>query len=76
MGKSLFRSGMIEYKCRRCGAVYSSLHAPDLPQALLDAMFDTGGSGMRATMFDYHQCKDGNLGVSDLLGGVYDNHAD
>jgi hypothetical protein len=65
--------GILLYRCRLCGAVESSTGVPDLFTALLYLKGDDslppgwGPDVVRDT--DLHQCGDGRLGVSDLIGG-------
>lgn len=73
----MFKPGLLEYKCRRCGEISSSIHAPDVNMALLAIMNDwdinkLGWTGMMVHKTEPHHCKDGGFGVSDLIGGVED----
>lgn len=65
--------GMAVYKCRRCGKLEKHLHAPVLVTAITDAITDNMNvKGMRATLISMHQCDDGHIGITDLIGGEYD----
>ena len=71
--------GVIEYKCRRCGEVESSLHSPDVVETLA-FLVSTGKcklpphrTGAVAGMHGTHSCTDFGMGVTDLIGGKMDD---
>lgn len=68
--------GTLLYKCRLCGETKGNTHAPHLLICLAHLL---GGHNqpekwgpMPVTMNSLHSCKDGRLGVSDLVGGEHD----
>lgn len=66
--------GNLVYKCRRCGELDRPLFAPDIFYAVSDAMYGTQMTeGIRPTLLTVHQCADGHIGITDLIGGEYDN---
>jgi hypothetical protein len=69
-------SGILVYKCRRCGDLDKYIHVPDIPIALICCEMGqefpwTGGVGV-PKLTDIHNCEDGGFGVSDLMGGEKD----
>lgn len=66
------KSGLLVYKCRRCGEEVKDTHVPDSTLALLsilrgwDLPKEWGAIIPQTT--DIHECKDKNLGVCDLIG--------
>ena len=73
----LAKGGIIEYKCRRCGAIDKSLHAPNIETAViclaLDMDMPKAWHGVGAEMKGVHHCKDGGTGITDCIGGVGDS---
>ena len=60
-----------EYKCRRCGEVESSLCTAERNGAtyLIDAILGLKRqAAMAPRLLGHHCCKDGGMGVSDLIG--------
>lgn len=69
------KGGVLEYKCRRCGEVVQQSHVPDVNIAMACLIINEVTPrewGMQAKMTDIHDCKDGNLGISDLIGAEFD----
>ena len=67
--------GFLKYKCRRCGEIKGSAHVPNCLLALssINAKGITPREwGMQMGITDIHNCNDGNLGISDLIGVVLD----
>jgi hypothetical protein len=67
--------GLLEYKCRRCGAIDRSTHAPSVLAAvsLITVTGSTGKMpGIPCSMLGAHQCPDGGIGVTDFIGGIPD----
>ena len=65
----------VQYKCRRCGVVYSNMSDSNktIEDRLLAALHNDLGFlayGIPQNMQDLHQCKDG-LGIADLIGAIY-----
>lgn len=62
----------LQYKCRRCGLIDNSTSVPDGTDALICLTvghpLPTEWGTFRPTMVDIHNCKDGGLGVTDLIG--------
>jgi len=73
----IFGGGLLEYKCRRCGEINSSLHTPNVIHTLIcvSSGYDLPKEwfGIPVSKHDIHHCKDGGLGVSDLIGGKIDD---
>lgn len=68
--------GYVYYKCRRCGKVDFSIHAPDLRYSLSCVLngypHPEKWGGPQPTLMSYHHCDDQRLGVVDLIGGNLD----
>ncbi len=72
------KGGYLQYKCRRCGVIIQNTHAPDIFIALICIMNDwetnkMGWIGMSPQKTDIHTCKNGEYGISDLVGGIEDD---
>jgi hypothetical protein len=71
------KPGLIEYKCRRCGKIDTSIHVPSVLQVLISVMNDyelpKKWFGVPVTKTNIHHCENGGAGVSDLIGGTIDN---
>ena len=70
------KGGNLIYKCRNCNWLEDSIHVPDLVGALYYLKTNMplpkewyGGS---VNMYDVHRCKNGELGICDLIGGHED----
>ena len=74
--KNVFRGGDIVYKCRRCGVVVKQMISGNLLTDLvvfISVMNDISGTGESdIRKHTIHSCEDGNLGVTDIVGGIYD----
>jgi hypothetical protein len=72
------KGGWLQYKCRKCGKIEQNIHAPDATYALLLIMnghYDTLEKiwgGMPVRQHSIHCCKNGEYGVSDLIGCIED----
>lgn len=68
--------GIIIYKCRRCGDLEKSTHVPNVDKAVILTVNGIGTpkdwGPLSPKMISVHSCKDGNIGVSDLIGGITD----
>lgn len=68
--------GVLVYKCRRCGGIDQSTHAPDVDMAVILTVLDMDmpkdWGPQKPHMTCIHNCKDGNTGVCDLIGGEKD----
>ena len=65
------KEARFEYKCRRCGLIDdSTCTAVERAQTvlILAAWGVDTGPGVPVKMVDVHGCKDGGLGISDLIG--------
>ncbi|WCS68193.1 hypothetical protein Goe21_00830 [Bacillus phage vB_BsuM-Goe21] len=62
--------GVLVYKCRRCNKEDKSTHVPDGLTALIGLINDKPlpWNGIPIEKTSICNCKDGNLGVSDLIG--------
>ena len=73
---NLSRGGSLIYKCRLCGETSSMIHAPDAPLAVLYLMRDIAlpkeWGGMPIGKTERHYCREGQVGVSDLIGAKLD----
>ena len=67
--------GVLIYKCRRCGELSKNCHTPNCLITLVSLIhgYDTPYPGIVPSITDIHNCKDGNMGVCDLIGSEYDN---
>ena len=72
-------SGFLLYKCRRCGEIEKNPHSPDtfisleVARGVLDKEpKEWFGMGMSCGMIGLHTCKDGNMGIHDLIGAELD----
>jgi hypothetical protein len=68
--------GILLYRCRRCNALDSSVHAPDIDYAV-DCIISGHKAprewgGRLPPLVDMHTCSDGAAGVTDLIGGAPD----
>ena len=71
------KGGDLIYKCRHCGKIIRDTHVPDLQLAMI-AMTSHAehfwmkdwGTPMHIT--EVHYCDLKNIGVTDLIGGEYD----
>lgn len=71
------KTARFEYKCRRCGEIELNPHTAE-KNALIIMLSGIFGyplpknmksfSGQEPRLFNIHNCKDGGMGVSDLLG--------
>lgn len=66
------QGGYLIYKCRMCGELDKTTHVPD---GVITIACLTGGCelpktwfGIKPHLIDAHACKDGNYGVTDLIG--------
>lgn len=63
----------IEYKCRRCGVVYTTLSGGEqvtnrcITNLVIGAK-TTLDVGFPPTLLDSHTCKDKGIGISDIIG--------
>ncbi len=68
--------GKIVYKCRRCGCLENSTHVPNVDKAVIliakGIEMPKEWGPLSPGMTSIHACKDGNIGVSDLIGGITD----
>ena len=69
-------SGLLVYKCRRCGELNKRTHTP---HCLMSLTFITGGlqqpkewGPIEPKMTSFHVCDDKQLGVTDLIGAEMD----
>lgn len=65
--------GFLVYKCRRCGGEVRNTHVPDGVTVLYYLLFgyDIPSHWWRTPLphkESIHHCKDGSLGVADLIG--------
>lgn len=61
--------GRLLYKCRRCGVVDSHHALANVCNLLVRTVMETGE---QARLVGIHECNDGVIGISDLIGGVED----
>ena len=70
------KSGYIQYKCRRCGAVFNGTHGPDIQDMVIRLMVDGDYSVPCAliSMNKTHSCETDmpGLGIADCIGAEYD----
>lgn len=66
--------GDLLYRCRLCGTLHRSSHAPDVGLAVVYGI--TGSTprewGIPVTMHSVHHCGNGRVGISDFLGAEED----
>lgn len=68
--------GVLVYKCRRCGEIEKSIHVPDVNMAVIlivlgsDMPKDWGHLSPKMTSI--HNCRDGDIGICDFVGGEKD----
>jgi len=68
----LHKNGTLIYKCRRCGERVCNTDVPDIDAAVIlitmgQKFPEEWGTSERLTSF--HTCPDGEIGVTDLIGG-------
>jgi hypothetical protein len=67
--------GKLIYKCRLCGSEHTPTGVPDVSTALVCVLLDANvpkhweSLAGKISLIDLHNCKDGRVGVSDLVGG-------
>lgn len=70
--------GHIFYLCRRCGETYTDYHSPNAHASLawpvlgVDLNPELTQHGQAPQIRGIHTCKDGGLGVADLIGAAED----
>ena len=64
--------GNILYKCRRCGETFKDTHSPNILLSLIFSIQNVNTAEFYVPMFNLHNCSDGELGVSDLIGAEHD----
>ena len=67
------QSGKLQYKCRRCGKVFTTHTVPDLGATVHDAYESVHIAPVHAApKACTHLCSDADaIGVADLIGGEY-----
>lgn len=61
------KDGFYIYRCRNCNVVYQLDYLKDnLKKELLRSM-----DGKNNYMFHIHDCNEGQLGMAELIGGVF-----
>ena len=68
---------VMRHKCRRCGEITGDCHVPDGTSAMISVVFDSPlpsqwGAPFPLRLVGVHSCRDGGLGVSDLIGCEFD----
>lgn len=73
-GNIMKECGLLVYKCRRCGELSRNVHVPNCLTALISLAhgYDIPWSGAIPNIIELHSCKDGNMGISDLIGSECD----
>lgn len=73
------KDGRLVYRCRRCGAEIKKIDVPQLQPAIAMILYDLEDAWKKkkwgAEMPDkveFHHCEDGNIGITDLIGGEFD----
>jgi len=74
------KGGTLDYKCRRCGKVFSNTHVPDTTTAIIcfisDAFMPSAWTGEPANLkidgVETHCCEDGVFGIGDFIGATDD----
>ena len=70
------KSGVLVYKCRRCGELSKHIMVPDVDMALVCIMNKITApkkwNGNLPGILNMHTCGDGNTGITDLIGGEKD----
>ena len=68
--------GTLIYKCRLCGELDKSTHAPNgntaLISTVLDMPFPVDWGPITPKMVGIHGCGNGRVGVTDLVGVEFD----
>ena len=71
-------SGSLLYKCRNCGEIYEDCHVPNITTALV-CLITCGKTpeqwGRSVTTMSIHNCKNGECGVSDIVGAKSDENS-
>jgi len=70
------KGGTLEYKCRNCNKIDDSTHVPDIYRVLiclahnikLEPELNLANIGMT----NIHLCDNGEIGITDLIGGRID----
>lgn len=63
------KSGFLIYKCRKCNELTKNVHVPNGLMQVCDAVSNADS----LKLLNVHSCKNGNLGISDLIGFEEDN---
>lgn len=70
------KGGLLIYKCRKCGELSKIIHVPNVLKALsyinAGIKMPENWGPIQASIHDIHGCKDGTIGISDLIGGEED----
>lgn len=70
------KGGVLVYRCRKCGKLDKSTHAPDVNMAVIliaqGAKLPSEWGGFQPKMIGIHACKDNEAGITDLIGGEED----
>jgi len=73
---TMSKSGVLQYKCRRCGKISENLHVPSVSMAVScivsNIPIPKAWGSIQIGMYDMHYCEDGGIGVCDLIGGIVD----
>ena len=69
--------GKLIYKCRLCGELHKPTGVPDIFEAIINVLIgsplpEKWGSGKDIQVLEFHNCRDGRLGVSDIVGAEGD----
>jgi len=69
------KNGTLVYKCRRCKKLVRNTEVPDVESAVILISMGQklpevwcGNEGLTG----FHNCKDGHMGITDLIGGELD----
>lgn len=67
--KNNMKTAHFQYKCRRCGEIKESPRVDHAMHRLVNAIYECKRSNLQAPeLFSTHSCKDGGIGVGDLIG--------
>ena len=72
--------GTLDYKCRRCGKVFSPTHAPDTTTVVscfvVGVPLPEGWGGVsrrqKVEATNMHECRKGVMGIGDFIGTTND----
>ncbi|HUT43217.1 MAG TPA: hypothetical protein VMW95_02680 [Desulfobacterales bacterium] len=67
------RQSALQYKCRRCGDIIDGGMIPNDSERNANNIWISKIFNDARLMIGIHNCDDGNLGITDLIGAEFNN---